>query len=90
MYIKKTKYLTIDVNESATIKADGTELPRTNTFKYSDTTVTYDVSLSREVLACVEAAWIKWRSTTGVLCDKNIPEHFKLKVYRTFVGAVAP
>ncbi|EYC21189.1 hypothetical protein Y032_0020g45 [Ancylostoma ceylanicum] len=32
---------------------------------------------------------MKWRSVTGVVCDKNIPERFKSKVYRTVVRAVA-
>ncbi|EYC11992.1 hypothetical protein Y032_0048g1550 [Ancylostoma ceylanicum] len=32
---------------------------------------------------------MKLHSVTGVLCDKNIPERFKSKVYRTVVRAVA-
>ncbi|EYC12736.1 hypothetical protein Y032_0046g1396 [Ancylostoma ceylanicum] len=87
--VKKTEYLTTYVNENGTVKVNGTNLARTETFKYLGSTVTYDDSLSREVLVPVNSAWMKWRSVTGVLCDKNIPERFKSKVYRTVVRAVA-
>ncbi|VDO86619.1 unnamed protein product [Heligmosomoides polygyrus] len=37
----------------------------------------------------VSAAWFKWRSLTGVLCDRMIPEHLKSKIYRAVVRPVA-
>ncbi|PIO71467.1 hypothetical protein TELCIR_06637 [Teladorsagia circumcincta] len=27
--------------------------------------------------------WSKWRSMTGVFCDKNMPERLKPEIYRT-------
>ncbi|VDP04564.1 unnamed protein product [Heligmosomoides polygyrus] len=33
--------------------------------------------------------WSKWRSLTGVLCDKKIPERLNSKIYRTAVRPVA-
>ncbi|EYC05467.1 hypothetical protein Y032_0082g1602 [Ancylostoma ceylanicum] len=50
--VKKTEYLTTDVNEDGTIKVNGIDLARTETFKYLGSTVTSDSSLSREVLGC--------------------------------------
>ncbi|EYC14091.1 hypothetical protein Y032_0042g713 [Ancylostoma ceylanicum] len=35
------------------------------------------------------AAWMKWRMTTGILCDKKMPIRLKPKVYRTVVRPVA-
>ncbi|VDO94658.1 unnamed protein product [Heligmosomoides polygyrus] len=32
--------------------------------------------------------WSKWRSLTGVLCDRKIPEHLKSKIYRAVVWPV--
>ncbi|VDO74551.1 unnamed protein product [Heligmosomoides polygyrus] len=32
--VKKTEYLTTEVNESGSVKIDGTELARTSVFKY--------------------------------------------------------
>ncbi|VDO92433.1 unnamed protein product [Heligmosomoides polygyrus] len=83
--VKKTEYLTTDVNEHGSLKINGTELSRVTSFKYLGSTVTSDGSLKMEVNAHVSAAWSKWRSLTGVLCDRTIPEHLKSKVYRTVV-----
>ncbi|VDP12811.1 unnamed protein product [Heligmosomoides polygyrus] len=87
--VKKTEYLTTDANELGSIKINGTELSRVTSFKYLGSTVTSDGSLKLEVNARVSAAWSKWRSLTGVLCDRAIPEYLKSKVYRTGVRPVA-
>ncbi|VDO22419.1 unnamed protein product [Heligmosomoides polygyrus] len=42
-----------------------------------------------EVNSRVSVAWSKWRSLTGVLCDRKIPEHLKSKIYRAVVWPVA-
>ncbi|VDP61185.1 unnamed protein product [Heligmosomoides polygyrus] len=87
--VKKTEYLTTDVNEHGSIKINGTELSRVTSFMYLRSTVTPDGSLKLEVNARISAAWSKWRSLTGVLCDKTIPEYLKSKVYRAVVRPVA-
>ncbi|EYC44370.1 hypothetical protein Y032_0463g1909 [Ancylostoma ceylanicum] len=87
--IKKTEYLTTDEHESGTIKINGTDLPRAATFKYLGSMVSSDGSLAHEISARVNATWLKWRSLTGVLCDKNIPDRLKSKIYRTVVRPVA-
>ncbi|VDO93776.1 unnamed protein product [Heligmosomoides polygyrus] len=80
--VKKTEYLTTDVNESGSIKINGTELAGTSVFKYLESAIASDGGLMVEVNSRVSAAWSKWRSLTGVLCDRKIPEHLKSKIYR--------
>ncbi|VDP15302.1 unnamed protein product [Heligmosomoides polygyrus] len=87
--VKKTEYLTTDVTESSSIKVNGIELPRTSVFKYLGSAVTSDGKLMIEVNSRVSAAWSKWRSLTGVLCDRKIPERLKSKIYRAVVRPVA-
>ncbi|VDO63399.1 unnamed protein product [Heligmosomoides polygyrus] len=60
--VKKTEYLTTDVNEHGSIKNISTELSRVTSFKYLGSTITSDGSLKLEVNARVSAAWLKWRS----------------------------
>ncbi|VDP06675.1 unnamed protein product [Heligmosomoides polygyrus] len=87
--VKKTEYLTTDVTESSSIKVNGIELPRTAVFKYLGSTVASDGKLVVEVNSRVSAARTKWRSLTGVLCDRKIPERLKSKIYRIVVRPVA-
>uniref|UniRef100_A0A183G0B0 Reverse transcriptase domain-containing protein n=1 Tax=Heligmosomoides polygyrus TaxID=6339 RepID=A0A183G0B0_HELPZ len=86
---KNTEYPTTDVTESSSIKVNGIELLRTAVFKYLGSAVASDGKLMVEVNSCVSAAWSKWRSLTGVLCDNKIPERFKSKIYRAVVRPVA-
>ncbi|VDP00996.1 unnamed protein product [Heligmosomoides polygyrus] len=82
--VKKTD-LTTDVNESGSIKINGTELARTSVFKYLGSAIASDGGLMVEVNSHMSAAWFKWRSLTAVLCDRKIPEHLKSKIYRAVV-----
>lgn len=36
----------------------------------------------------IAKAWSKWRSLTGILCDKTVPKRLKGKVYRVMVRPV--
>ncbi|VDO88170.1 unnamed protein product [Heligmosomoides polygyrus] len=53
---------------------NGIELPRTSFFKYLGSAVASDGTLMVEVNSRVSAAWPKWRSLAGVLCDRKIAE----------------
>ena len=87
--VNKTEYLTTDPNEPGSIKIDDAVLKRTETFKYLGSALASDGSLNSEVSARVSAAWSKWRSMSGILCDRKMPDHFKSKIYRTVVRPVA-
>ncbi|VDO18541.1 unnamed protein product [Heligmosomoides polygyrus] len=75
--LKKTENLTTDVNESGFIKINGAELARTSVFMYLGSAIDSDGGLKVEVNSRVSAAWCKWCSLSGVLCDRKTPEHLK-------------
>ncbi|VDO39589.1 unnamed protein product [Haemonchus placei] len=81
--VKTTEYLTIDPSVPGSVKINGTKLTWTTTFEYLGSAIASDGSLVFETNSRVNAAWLKWRSMTGVLCDKNMPERLKSKIYRT-------
>ncbi|EYB82233.1 hypothetical protein Y032_0364g3568 [Ancylostoma ceylanicum] len=83
--VKKTEYMTTNLDGPSTIQVDGNNLRRTDYFKYLGSTYSADGNLAHRV----NAAWLKWRSMTGVLCDKNTPDRSKSKVYRAVVRPVA-
>ncbi|EYC04689.1 hypothetical protein Y032_0086g1933 [Ancylostoma ceylanicum] len=71
--VKKTEYKTTNLDEPSTIHVDGKDLRRTDYFKNLGSTLSADGNLAHEVVTRVNAAWLEWRSMTGVLRDKNIP-----------------
>ncbi|VDP40064.1 unnamed protein product [Heligmosomoides polygyrus] len=52
-------------------QVNGIELPRTSVFKYLGSAIAFDGGLLVEANSPVNAAWSKWRSLTGLLCDKK-------------------
>ena len=63
----------------------GTPLRRAKKFKYLGSTLTTDGNCEHDVKARISSGWMKWRSSTGVLCDKRMPNKLKGKLYRTVV-----
>ena len=51
-------------------------------FKYLGSIIQKDGEINSDVNHKIQAAWLKWRSTTGVLCDRNILLWLKGKFYR--------
>ncbi|VDL76639.1 unnamed protein product [Nippostrongylus brasiliensis] len=81
--------LGISSEETQLDEIDGTELVRVSTFKYLGSTIACNGDLSGEVNVRVSSAWTKWHASTGVLCDRKIPERLKSKIYRTVIRPVA-
>ncbi|VDP18818.1 unnamed protein product [Heligmosomoides polygyrus] len=79
----------LPITEPSSTNVNGIELPRTSLFKYPISAVASDGKLMIEVNSLVSAAWSKWPSLNGVLCDRKIPERLKSKIYRTVFGPVA-
>jgi hypothetical protein len=42
-----------------------------------------DGDIDEDVSHRIKAGWMKWRQTSGVLCDKRVPHKLKAKFYRT-------
>ncbi|KAK6742396.1 hypothetical protein RB195_009953 [Necator americanus] len=75
--------------EDGSIRVDGTELNKVNCFKYLGPKVTSTGDIDQEGRARVDAAWMKWKMATGLLCDEKVPVRLKSKIYRTVVRPVA-
>jgi len=53
-----------------------------NHFKYLGSIIQKDGEINSDVNYKIKAGWLKWRSATGVLYDRNIPLWLKRKFYR--------
>lgn len=51
--------------------------------------ISNDGDILLDVRARINAAWMKWRQVTGVLCDRRIPNRLKSKIYKSVVRPVA-
>ncbi|KAK6762979.1 hypothetical protein RB195_023618 [Necator americanus] len=86
----KTEYMECGPRiEDGSIRVDGTELNKVNCFKHLGSKVTSTGDIDQEGRARVNAAWMKWKMATGVLCDRKVPVRLKSKIYRTVVRPVA-
>ena len=56
------------------------------TFKYLGSVFDANGGAEKDVNNRVKIAWSKWRETTGVVCDRNIPTKLKDKVYKTAIN----
>ena len=71
MNTSKTEYLELEPRTPGDIELDGTKLPRVNDFKYLGDRISADGESLSAVKGRIDAAWLKWRQCSGVLCDKT-------------------
>ena len=68
-----------------TIYIQEQEVKTVKTFKYLGSMCNANGGAEKDVNNRVKIAWSKWRETTGVMCDRNIPTKLKDKVYKTAI-----
>ncbi|GMP32327.1 hypothetical protein CsSME_00006133 [Camellia sinensis var. sinensis] len=86
----KTKYMECKFsnnnNESRVkVMIENQELPKSEHFRYLGSIITTTGEINADVAQRIKAGWCKWRSASGVLCDKRIPTRLKDKFYRTAI-----
>ena len=68
-----------------TIYVQEKEVKTVKTFKYLGSMFDANGGAEKDVNNRVNIAWSKWRETTGVMCDRNIPTKLIDKVYKTAI-----
>ena len=86
----KTEYMECKFSDDQNIRADivalqSQELPRSERFKYLGSIFSKDGEVVEDVTHRIQVGWLKWRSASGVLCDRKIPTKLKGKFYRTAI-----
>ena len=87
--LAKTEYLESGSQSDGSILIDGSPLTKTQEFRYLGSRIAASGDTLPDARARVNAAWLKWREVTGILCDRKMPLYLKSKIYRTVVRPVA-
>ncbi|KAI8559570.1 hypothetical protein RHMOL_Rhmol04G0184900 [Rhododendron molle] len=61
------------------------EIPKSDHFRYLGLIISIDEEITDDVTHRIQVGWLKWRSATGVLCDKRVPTKLKGKFYETAI-----
>jgi hypothetical protein len=56
-----------------------------DTFRYLGSMLQSEGEIDKYVSHRIKTGWVKWRQTSGVLCDKKVPNKLKGKFYRTTI-----
>jgi hypothetical protein len=85
----KTKYMKCDFSattqEEGDVRLDGQVVPKKDTFCYLRSMLQKNVDIDEDVSHRIKVGWLKWRQTSGVLCDPRVPLKLKGKFYRTAI-----
>ncbi|KAL1446260.1 hypothetical protein WDU94_015584, partial [Cyamophila willieti] len=90
----KTEYLYLPFKENnenpddiiqPIIKLQGEDLPICENFKYLGSFISKDGTCKADVDSRVQIGWCKFKSLTGVLCDRKLPVKLKGKIYKTVI-----
>ncbi|CAL5326496.1 unnamed protein product [Camellia sinensis] len=79
----KTEYMECKFSNSnnesrGEVKIENQELPKSEHFRYLGSIITTAGEIDADVAHRIKAGWCKWRSASGVLCDKRIPTRLKV------------
>ncbi|GMP98111.1 hypothetical protein CsSME_00046122 [Camellia sinensis var. sinensis] len=66
----KCKFSNSNNEISGEVKIENQELPKSEHFRYLGSIITTAGEIDADVVHRIKAGWCKWRSASGVLCDK--------------------
>jgi hypothetical protein len=85
----KTEYMKCDFSaktqEEGDVRLDSQVVPKKDTFHYLGSMLQKNEDIDEDVSHRIKTGWLKWRQTSGVLCDPRVPLKLKGKFYRTAI-----
>jgi hypothetical protein len=71
--------------EEGDVRLDDQVVPKKDTFRYMGSMLQKDGDIDEDLSHRIKASRLKWRQTSGVLCDPRVPLKLKGKFYRTAI-----
>ena len=84
----KTEYMhccfdDTQTHEATEIKLGSQTIQQVDKFRYLGSIIQKDCEVDSDVNNRIQAGWVKWRKTTGIICDRKVEDKIKEKFYRT-------
>ncbi|KAM1032662.1 hypothetical protein FF1_036269 [Malus domestica] len=67
------------------VRIEDQEIPKNDCFRYLGSILQKNRELDGDLNHIIQAGWMKWKSASGVLCNRRMPLKLKGKVYRTAI-----
>ncbi|KAM2387188.1 hypothetical protein ACFX1X_039558 [Malus domestica] len=67
------------------VRIEDQEIPKSDRFRYLGSILQKNGELDGDLNHRIQAGWMKWKSASGVLCDRRMPLKLKGKFYRTTI-----
>jgi hypothetical protein len=85
----KTEYIRCkfggENSDDEDVSLDERVVPTNDTFRYLESMLQSEGEIDEDVSHKIRVGWVKWRQTSGVICDKKVPNKLKGKLYRTVI-----
>uniref|UniRef100_A0A7I4YJN9 Reverse transcriptase domain-containing protein n=1 Tax=Haemonchus contortus TaxID=6289 RepID=A0A7I4YJN9_HAECO len=75
--VKKTKFLSSEESTESIVDGRGDVIENVQDFRYLGSNLAADDTVDQAVKSRINAAWMKWRESTGILCDLGAPGPLK-------------
>ena len=70
------------------IRIEALAISQRDSFRYLGSIISKDGEIDEGVKYRIKAGWLKWRLSSGVLCDRRIPTRLKGDFYRTMIRPI--
>ncbi|KAM3233883.1 hypothetical protein P3L10_019242 [Capsicum annuum] len=81
----KCKFSDMSQEDGVVVKLNSQAIQKRESFKYLGSIIQGNGEIDEDVTHRIGVGWLKWRLTSGVLCDKKVPPKLKGKFYRVVV-----
>ncbi|VDO19033.1 unnamed protein product [Heligmosomoides polygyrus] len=85
---KKTKFISSEQCVGSILDCQGEAGEKVEELRYLGSDLSEEGSVDQAVRRRISAAWLKWRESIGILCDRKCSRTLKGKLYRTVVRPV--
>ncbi|EPB72035.1 hypothetical protein ANCCEY_08865 [Ancylostoma ceylanicum] len=82
---KKTEVMSSTEEDYQVFDVSGTAFAQAKEFQYLGSYLNADGTVDAAVRGRIKCAWLKWRESTGILCDRRCSRVLKGKIYRRVV-----